>query len=102
MSAGASGIAALNNVTTANAYAPTSGGGATLFCEGSTRQFFAITGAAVYVRILQRFTPGLRAGGPGVELFIPPGYYDRQWLIDRMEFKSAVANTPAQVTAHAD
>jgi hypothetical protein len=93
----AGAIAALNNVTTPSAYGPT----ASLFCEGSNRQFLSITGAAVYLRLWQRFGSG-RAGGPGVEVFMPPGYYDRTWALDKIEVRSAVAGKPAQVTIHAD
>lgn len=92
------GLAALNNVTTADRYGPTT----TLTCQGSGRQFIAITGAAVYLRILQRFQTGVIAGGPGIEIFMPPGYYDRTWAIDQIEIRSAVAGVPAQVTIHAD
>lgn len=95
----ASGLAALNNITTANAYGAAN---TTLNCEGSHRQTFLITGAAVFIRIWQRFSPGQRAGGPGVELFMPPGFYDRTWALDRIEVRSAVSGKPAQITIHAD
>lgn len=94
----ASGLAALNNVTTGDAYSRAN----TLECEGSHRQFIAVTGASIYLRIWQRFKGSIRAGGPGVEIFLPPGYYDRSWQIDRLEVRSAVTGVPAQVTIHAD
>lgn len=91
------GVVSLNNATTQNQFAAA----ATLNCEGSDRQTIIVTNAAVIARVTLRTGPTRVTGASG-ELFFPPGYYDRTFLLDRIEFKSAAPGAPAQVTIHAE
>jgi hypothetical protein len=86
-------VRALNNVTTQDGYVAAN----TLEQPGTVRVNLDITGASVYVLLGKGDSGGISYTDP--ELFRTPGKYSLDRSCSALKVRSAVAGTPAQVTA---
>lgn len=86
--------AALNNVTTEDAYKAAT----TLSCPGSVAVSLQVTNAAIFAQFGRSAAPGLSPGFDEREEFYQPVLAALDRRCDAVRVRSAVAGEPAQVT----
>lgn len=90
-------LAALNNVTTANAYTDA----ATMSCPGATKLNITVANAAIYIQTAADTGLHSSLGSWGPELYMSPRLENKVGSFAAVRVRSAVAGVPAQVTVEA-